>query len=101
MRAERDTLKRAVKWGCNAGAFKFSSHRSIIHEIEQGVRPHRKQSRSLLAIGSIVGTSAPCHSKCDCDPEGRAAKHAAAQQQLRDNIDERTRISTYNGLINF
>ncbi|MFN9906431.1 MAG: hypothetical protein ACK56F_09960, partial [bacterium] len=29
------------------------------------------------------------------------AKHAVAQQQLRDNIDERTRISTYNGLINF
>jgi len=42
-----------------------------------------------------------CHSKCDIDPEGSAARHAAAQQQLRDNIDERTRISTCNDLINF
>ena len=90
-----------MKRGSNAVDFKLSSHRSIIHEIEQGVRPHRKQSRSLLAIGSIVGTSAPCHSKCDCDPEGRAAKYAAAQLLLRDNIDERTSISTYNDLINF
>ena len=42
-----------------------------------------------------------CHGKCDCDPEGGAAKHAVAQQQLRDNMDERTRISTYEDLIQF
>ena len=57
MHAERDTVKRALTRGCNAGAFKFSSHWSIIHVREQGVRPHRKQSGRLVVLPHLPQAS--------------------------------------------
>jgi hypothetical protein len=50
VRAELDAIKRAVTRGSNAGDFKFSSYMSILHEIEQGVRPHRKASGRLVVL---------------------------------------------------
>ncbi len=57
-----------------------------------------EQEKTGVRVGWCYFCS--CHGKCDCDPEARggAAKHAVAQQQLRDNMDERTRISTYEDL---
>jgi hypothetical protein len=113
VRAERGTVrvKRAVNRGSSALAvdFKFSSHRSIIHEIEAIIEPardtlsqhpHRKQSGRLLVLphsGLPQQTCVTAIPRAD-DLAGQSSKRASAQQQLRDNIDESTRISTYNDL---